>query len=320
MQVLVTGGAGFIGSSLVPMLRRAGHGVLVVDNLECGRREHVPAGVPLEILDVADVDSLGGLCAGCDAVVHLAALASVPLSLREPLRTHRANSAATLSVLEAARRAGVPRVILASSAAVYGDAGPLLPETAPAVPRSLYGVDKLAGEMRLRVYHQVFGIGGLSLRFFNLYGPRQRAGGADSTVVPRWIQAMLRGDAPLISGDGRQTRDFIHVDDAARAIALSLSAPRALLDGRAINVASGASVSLLELLDILRAATGSQVEPVFLPARPGDIQSSCADITEARETLGFHPAVPLAQGIHQTVAWYRENPAAGDEGGPCEGS
>lgn len=315
MRIVVTGGAGFIGSALTPTLRQMGHDVSVVDDLRSGSREHVPAGVRLHVADAADLGALEDVVGGADAIVHLAAVASVPLSLRDPLAAHRANSAATLSVLESARRRGVGRVILASSAAVYGDGAAVQAEAAPPSPKSLYGVDKVAGEMRLRVYREVFALPGLALRFFNVYGPRQAADSAYGSVVPIWIRAALSGEAPRVNGDGLQTRDFVHVDDAVQAIGLALAAPSDLLDGRAVNVATGRGVSLLELLAAVCRETGAACKPVFEPVRAGDIRSSVADVELARRHLGFTAAISLEEGIRRTVAWSREALRSGCPGG-----
>jgi UDP-glucose 4-epimerase len=305
---LVTGGCGFIGSHLVAALLARGHRVRVLDNLTTGRRENLAdlaADVELLVGDVADPDVARRAVQGCEIVFHLAALASVARSVAAPLPTHVANATGTLSLLLAARAAGVRRVIYAGSSSAYGDSA-VLPkhEDLPPQPLSPYAAAKLAGEHYCAAFARSYGLETLTLRYFNVFGPRQDPASEYAAVVPRFITAMLRGQAPVIYGDGRQTRDFTYVDNVVEANLLAMETPRA--DGAVCNVACGARYSLLDLVDRLNGILGTALVPRHAPARPGDVRHSQASIARAQEQLGYRVRVSFEEGLARTVAWYRE--------------
>ncbi len=304
-MILVTGGAGFIGSHIVRALLDAGEAVRVLDNLSTGRADNL-AGLPVDFVrgDIGDAATVARAVAGVRAVCHHAAMISVPRSVEDPLGSHRTNVDGTLTVLEAARKAGVRRFVLASSAAIYGDE-PSLPksEQSPQRPQSPYAIHKLIGEQYLRLYHDLYGMDTLSLRYFNVYGPRQDPASPYAAVIPLFIAALRDGRRPTVFGDGRQTRDFVYVGDVARAnvAALNASAP----GGRVINVAGGRRIDLLELLETLGRIFAVDPEPLFAPERPGDVRHSVAAVEAAAQVLAFRPAVELPEGLAATVAWSR---------------
>lgn len=306
VSYLVTGGAGFIGSHLVRRLLAEGARVRVADDLSTGRRENLAGldGVEFVERDLvkAKVDDL---VHGIDVVVHLAAIPAVPRSVRDPLPSHQAAATATLRLLLAARDRRVRRFITASSSSVYGDvAAPPMREDMPTRPRSPYGVAKLAAEGYTRVFASLYGMSTVSLRYFNVFGPRQDPTSPYAAVIPRFIDAYLRRAAPAVYGDGRQSRDFTYVDNVVEANVLAARAEG--LAGESINVAAGRPCSVLGLLDLLAEVFGYRVEPRFEPPRPGDIRHSHADIALARRLLGYEPSVDLRIGLERTVAWLRE--------------
>jgi len=307
MHVLVTGGAGFIGSHLVTRLLEGGHAVRVFDNLTTGKREnlaHVAADVELLVGDVRDRDMLEQAAAGCDVVFHEAAIVSVPYSVEHPQETHDVNLQGTLNVLEAARKRGVRRVVFACSAAVYGEA-PELPkrESMAASPVSPYGVEKSAGEQYLLAWSRLFGVEGVSLRYFNVFGPRQDPRSPYSGVISIFVDRALAGTRPTIFGDGLQTRDFVYVDDIVTANVLAATTPAAA--GRAYNVAGGRRTTLNELLAMVSRAAGHETRAEYAPPRPGDVRDSVADIGRARAELGYEPKVGVEEGLGRLVAHVR---------------
>ncbi|MHC4165037.1 MAG: SDR family oxidoreductase [Planctomycetota bacterium] len=304
---LVTGGAGFIGSHLVERLVADGWSVRVLDDFSSGREEHlvhVAGQVDVVRGDVRDARAVDAAVRGAEVVFHQAAIPSVPLSIAEPIRTQAVNVEGTLRVLEAARRAGTRRVIYAASCAVYGDA-PELPkrETLPPHPLSPYALQKYAGEAYCRLYAELRGLETMALRYFNVYGPRQDPKGDYAAVIPRFITACLAGAAPRIYGDGEQTRDFVMVDDVVRASLLAADAARA--SAAVCNVASGRRTRLNELLDLVRAHTGAEVEARYDPPRPGDVRDSVACLDRARDLLGYAPGVDLDEGLRRTVESFK---------------
>jgi UDP-glucose 4-epimerase len=312
-RALVTGGAGFIGSHLVEGLAAAGWSVRVLDDLSSGCESNLAAvrdSVELLVGDVRDPSAVEGALDGVSVVFHLGAIASVPASVEDPLGTGSVNLDGTLRVLEAARSAGAERVVLASSCAIYGDAGPL-PAREDAVPRpaSPYAVQKAAAELYAGVYTRLHGLATVALRYFNVYGPRQRPDSEYAAVIPRFVAACLEGKPPSIFGDGGQTRDFVSVDDAVRANLLAATRQEAI--GGVFNVASGVETSIADLAARICEATGVLEDPSYSPARPGDVRRSVADPEAARERLGFEPEVALTEGLRRTVDAIRSAAAAG---------
>jgi UDP-glucose 4-epimerase len=307
MRALVTGGAGFIGSHLVDALVARGDDVVVLDDLSTGRVENVHDAAELIRGDVADQATVAGAVEGCDVVFHQAALGSVARSVAAPLTSDRANVHGTLSVLQAAHLAGVRRVVLASSSSVYGGATQVpTPETAPLLPRSPYAVTKLTDEHYARVFWELHGLETVCLRYFNVFGPRQRPDSQYAAVIPLFIDALLGGDDPQVHGDGHQSRDFTYIADTVQANLCAASAPAERCAGRAFNIARGRPASLLELLAILAAEVGVQATPQHVDPRVGDVRHSHADITAARQQLGYEPAVSFREGLARTLAWFGE--------------
>lgn len=307
MRILVTGGAGFIGSHLVESLVRSGHRVRVLDNFFSGRRANLAAvRDEVEVIrgDCADASTARRAVRGVEVIFHEAAVPSVARSVADPALSHRANVDATLTMLLAARDAGVRRFIYAGSSSVYGNS-PRLPKTEamPTRPLSPYAVGKLTGEHYVGLFATLFGMETLTLRYFNVFGPRQTADSPYSGVIGRFATALLRGRRPVIYGDGRQSRDFTYVENVVEANRLALEAPR--VRGEAINVASGRRVSLRHLLRAMAAIAGRPPVAIHRPARPGDVRHSLADIRLARRRLGYRPRVGLVAGLRPTMDWYR---------------
>jgi nucleoside-diphosphate-sugar epimerase len=304
-KYLVTGGAGFIGSNLVRKLIETGVSVRVADDLSTGKAENL-AGLPgVEFLegDLSQIP-LGPIVEGIEVVFHLAAVPSVPRSVEDPLRSHEASATSTLRLLTAARDAGVRRFITSSSSSVYGNVAELpVAESAPTAPRSPYAVGKLASEGYTRVFATLYGMSTVSLRYFNVFGPRQDPDSQYAAVIPRFITAHLRRVPPRVFGDGCQSRDFTYVDNVVDANLLAATAEG--LVGESVNIASGCPSSLLKLLDELADIFGNRLEPVFEPKRGGDIRHSHADIALARRLLGYEPKVPFREGLRRTVEWLR---------------
>ena len=303
---LVTGGAGFIGSHLTEELVRRGHRVRVVDNLCTGKRRnlaHVP-GVELVEADLADPAVAPRAVEGVDFVLHQAAIPSVPRSVEDPLTSHRANVDATLNVLLAARDARVKRVVYAASSSAYGET-PTLPkvETQPPAPLSPYALQKLVGEQYGRLFTDLYGLETVSIRYFNVFGPRQDPSSPYSGVISLFISALCDGRPPTIYGDGEQTRDFTYVANVVDGVLRACEAPGAA--GAVINVATGARISLNTLFRAVRELVGARVDPVYAPARAGDVRDSQADIQKARRLLGYEPTVSFEEGLKKTVDWYR---------------
>lgn len=311
--VLVTGGAGFIGSHTVERFLAEGHRVVVIDNLTSGYLENLPTEHPnLRFVrgSILDTDGLTDLCNGCDAIVHLAAIPSVQRSIEAPEETHDVNYLGTLSVASAARRAKVGRIVYASSAAVYADIGqgPIAVDASLA-PSSPYGVDKLAGEYLLRCWTHLYGTSTIPLRFFNVYGERQRAGSPYSGVISIYAAAALNDRPVKVFGDGLQSRDFIYVADVAEAIFRATT--RDLPGNHVINVATGKSTSLLDLIRVLGELRGKPIEIQFDPARPGDIRHSLARAQLIRELLGYEAETQLQAGLAKLLAWLEQEERVG---------
>ena len=305
MRALVTGGAGFIGSNLVDGLLARGAEVRVFDNLSTGFRENVPGGAELFEGDIRDESAVRGAMIGVDVVFHFAAHRAVLQSVENPLSTDLANTHGTLLVLKEAHDAGVRRVVAASSSSVYGGAKELpTPESAPLLPRSPYAVSKLAGEHYCRVWHELFGLETVALRYFNVYGPRQRPDSAYAAVIPLFTHALRTGARPVVHGDGLQSRSFAYVDDVVAANLAAAGAPAKVCSGKVYNIAGDTSYTLLELLGQLGAILDVDVQPEHTAPRPGDIRHSSADVSAAARDLTWRPTVSLSEGLRRTVDWF----------------
>ena len=304
MRVLVTGGAGFIGSHLAGALGDAGHSVTVIDNLSSGKIENLPEDVRFIRGDIRDPGACHKSSEEAECVFHLAALKSVPGSLNNPAEYNAVNINGTLNMLEAARAAGARRFVFASSSAVYGgSSGCPQRESDPAVPLSPYALTKLAGENYMKVYSENFGLDTVSLRYFNVFGPGQTLDDEYAVVIPKFIDRISKGEAPPVFGSGLQVRDFTYIDNVVSSNILALSADKPL-KGEAVNIATGKSRSILELARSLSKIIGIRAEPEFLPPRPGDIFRSEADTSKALEMLGFRPFTGFEEGLEKTVVWF----------------
>jgi UDP-glucose 4-epimerase len=302
MKVLITGGAGFIGSHLVDQLLAAGNRVRVLDNLSTGKRENLPAHAQLEFIqgDIRDRNLVLDAVRGVQAIVHLAAVASVQASVDDPTGTHETNFDGTLYLLEAARQERIRRFLYASSAAVYGDNTHLpLVEDEILNPLSPYAADKLAGEYYLRFYHAKFGIETTAFRFFNIFGPRQDPSSPYSGVISIFVERVRQGEPVTLFGDGHQTRDFVYVGDLVKLLAQTLTTPQTA--GQVINVGRGKQCSLLDLLAALEKLTGKPVERKFAAARLGDIVHSCADVSRLVRLLGQAPQTDIVTGLAEIL-------------------
>lgn len=302
MLFLVTGGAGFIGSHITERLLADGHRVRILDNFSTGRRENIPESGDVDVVegDVGDFDTVRDCMQGVDLVYHEAAIASVPETVGNPLGSERTNYRGTLNVLETARHAGVRRIVFACSAAVYGDL-PELPkrEDMPARPLSPYAVDKLASEYACQVYTRLYGLETVALRYFNVFGPRQDPSSPYSGVISIFTDRLAQGVQPTIFGDGEQTRDFVFVSDVVEANIRAASAPGG--PGRAINIATGSTVTINEMLQVLSRLQGQPYAPGYAAAREGDIRHSRADIGLAAELLDWRPQVGFEDGLKQLL-------------------
>jgi nucleoside-diphosphate-sugar epimerase len=307
MRYLVTGGAGFIGSNTVDELVRRGHNVVVLDDLSSGKAENL-AGVKGKIQfiqqSITNLDRLREVCRGVDYVMHLGARTSVPRSVIDPLETNRVNVDGTLNVLVAARDAKVKRVVFAGSSSVYGET-PTLPkrESMPPAPISPYGVSKLAGEIYGQVFQRAYGLEFVSLRYFNVFGPRQDPGSPYSGVLSLFNAAILEGTQPAVYGDGEQSRDFTYVGNVVEANLLACEAQQAA--GLAVNIGTGTRYTLNQTLALLGKITGRPAKAKYVPPREGDIRDSQADITRARDVLGYNPRIGFEEGLQRTWEWFR---------------
>jgi nucleoside-diphosphate-sugar epimerase len=303
---LVTGGAGFIGSHLTEELVRRGHPVRVADSLITGKRgnlDHLPQVEFLEG-DLADLEFARQAVAGCEYVLHQAAIPSVPRSVADPVTSNRANVDATVNVLVASRDAGVRRLVFAGSSSAYGNT-PTLPkrEDMPVGPLSPYALQKVVGEQYLQLFTRLYGLETVTIRYFNVFGPRQDPGSPYSGVISVFATALLEGRAPRIYGDGEQTRDFTYVANVVDGVLRACEAPDA--SGEIINVATGGRISLNQLFETMRRLVGADVRPIYEPPRAGDVTDSQADIRKAKQLLGYEPLVSFEDGLRQTLAWYR---------------
>jgi nucleoside-diphosphate-sugar epimerase len=308
---LVTGGAGFIGSHLAEELVRRGERVRVVDNLATGKRQnlaHVPSVEFIEG-DLADLEVARRAVTGIDYVLHQAAIPSVPRSVEDPITSNRANVDASLNILVAARDAGVKRLVYAGSSSAYGNT-PTLPkiETMATAPLSPYALQKLVAEQYCQMFTTLYGLETVTIRYFNVFGPRQDPSSPYSGVISLFISALCDGRQPTIFGDGEHTRDFTYIANVVDGVLRACTADGA--SGEVINVATGRRISLNTLFNTIRELVGAQLSPKYADPRPGDVKDSQADISKARRILGYQPSVTFEEGLARTVAWYRNTPVS----------
>jgi len=306
---VVTGGGGFIGSHIVEELIRRGQTAKIIDNFSTGKRANVePFKTRAEVIesDIADATNLRDVLSGVDYVIHQAAIPSVPKSMLDPVKSHHANVNGTLNLLLSARDAGVKRVVYASSSSLYGDS-PTLPKHEGMMPKPLspYGAQKLFAEMYCQVFTRAYGLETVSLRYFNVFGPRQDATSQYSGVLALFIPAVLQGRRPKIYGDGLQSRDFTYVQNVVEANLLACTVPG--VGGEVFNVACGDRITVNSMLQQINKITGNDIAPIYAEPRAGDIKHSQADITRAKEHLGYEPVVTFEEGLARTIEWYRQN-------------
>ena len=307
-RYLITGIAGFIGSSLARALVDQGHEVSGFDNLSTGNLENIAPirdSINFQIMDLHDKDGVRDACKGIDYILHQGALASVPRSVKDPLSSHESNINGTLNLLLAAKDAGVRRIVYAASSSAYGDqpTQPKHEEMLP-MPLSPYAVQKLTCEYYIQAFHRVYGLEGICLRYFNIFGPRQAADSPYSGVIAQFIFKMLAGETPTIFGDGSTSRDFTYIDNAVSANLLACQAPREVATGRVFNIGTGKSKTLNEVYAGIASIVGFSESPIYGPPRAGDIAHSLASIDRASKELGYRPKADFYDGLEKTVAWY----------------
>jgi UDP-glucose 4-epimerase len=304
---LVTGGAGFIGSHIAAALLKRGDRVRVLDNLSTGHKKNLDVlGGSIEFVegDLVNRRDVERALDGVDVVFHQAALASVPRSVEAPLDTNAACVTGTVTLLDAARQSGVRRIVYGGSSSAYGDQPiPSKHERLLPAPLSPYAAAKLAAEFYCQAFTATYGLETVTIRYFNVFGPRQDPQSQYAAVIPKFVTAMLAGKRPTVFGDGNQSRDFTYIDNVVHGNLLAAEAPGAV--GRTINVACGASYDLLELIAGINRALGTDIQPIFEPARAGDVRESLADISLARELLGYEPKVGFEEGLRRTIDYYR---------------
>ncbi len=313
-RYLITGCAGFIGSSLTEALVNRGDTVRGLDNFETGKRENLSTfrdRIEFIECDLRNAAEVAEACKDVDFIFHVAALPSVPRSVKDPRTSHTANIDGTFNLLEGARAAGVKRIVYSASSSAYGNQ-PGFPrrETMVPMPIAPYPVQKLAGEFYMKCYWQVYGLETVCLRYFNIFGPRQVPDSPYSGVMAKFTLQMMRGERPTIFGDGEQGRDFTYIDNAVSANLLAMAAPSENIAGRVFNIACGGRHSLNKTFRVLAELLGFKEQPLYGPPRTGDIRDSLADITAAREAFDYHPAVSFEEGLRRTVEWYKQQYAA----------
>lgn len=309
MRYLVTGGAGFIGSNIVDELLRRGHDVVVLDDLSSGKESNLAAvrsKIHLHVGSIIDLAAVQSACQKADYVIHLAARTSVPRSVKDPLETNRVNIDGTLNVLVAARDVKIRRFVYAASSSAYGET-PTLPkvESMRPEPISPYGVTKFVGELYAQVFGRVYGLENASVRYFNVFGPRQDPTSQYSGVLSRFMLALIEGKSPIVYGNGEQSRDFTYIDNVVDETLRACEAPNA--SGRVFNGGTGARITLNEVLRMLEKITGKKIQAQYDPPRTGDILHSQADISLARKILAYEPKVNFEEGLQRTWSWYKSN-------------
>ena len=304
---LVTGGAGFIGSKIVRRLVATGKKVRVLDDFSTGKKENLAGFSGFELIEgsLTELETVRKALGGIEYVLHQGAIPSVPKSIADPIKSNEANITGTLNLLVVAKEAGVKRLVYAASSSAYGDTE-VLPkvETMPADPLSPYAVAKYGGELYCKVFAEIYGLQTVNLRYFNIFGPRQDPTSDYAAVIPKFIKAMLKGERPVVFGDGEQTRDFTFIDNAVEANLLACVSNK-VGRGEVVNVACGARYSLNELVRLLNEILGTDIEPVYEKPRPGDVKHSLADISKAKELLGYQVQVGFEEGLRRTVDWYK---------------
>ena len=313
-RYLITGVAGFIGSHLAHALVECGESVRGLDNFSTGRIENLRGlehTLDLLELDLRDAAATLAACQGVDVILHQAALPSVPRSVKDPRPSHESNLDGTFNLLEAARAAGVRRIVYAASSSAYGNQ-PGFPRVESMTPQPIapYPVQKLAGELYMQSYHRVYGLETVCLRYFNIFGPRQAPDSPYSGLIARLALQMLRGETPTIQGDGEQARDFTYIDNAVQANLLAAHADASLIGGKVFNIACGERHTVNETYSLLAQLLGHPHPPRYAPERPGDIRLSEADITAARQSLGYAPRIDFEEGLRRTADWYRAGHSA----------
>ncbi len=307
MRYLVTGGAGFIGSNIVDELVRRGHKVVVLDDLSAGTESNladVRGKIDLRVGSITDLAAVQSACNGADYVIHLAARTSVPRSVQDPIETNLVNIDGTLHVLVAARDAKVRRIVFAASSSAYGET-PMLPKTEamPADPISPYGITKYVGELYAKVFGRVYGLENASVRYFNVFGPRQDPSSQYSGVLSRFMLAVIAGQQPVVYGDGEQSRDFTFIENIVDETLRACEAPGA--SGMVFNGGTGARITLNQVLKLLEKISGKKIQAKYEPPRTGDIRDSQADISLAQKVLGYKPLVQFEEGLQRTWQWYK---------------
>ena len=310
-KYLITGGAGFIGSNLARYILAKGHQVVILDNLATGKManiEEIKQDICFIEDDIRNRNAVDAAVVGCDAIFHQGALGSVPRSIDDPMASHDVNVNGTINILESARSLGVKRIVFAASSSAYGNQ-PMSPkqEDMPVLPISPYAANKAACEAYMQAYSAAFGLETVSLRYFNVFGPRQDPFGAYAAVIPAFVSQLLKNEPPVVYGDGEQSRDFCYVENVCEANWLAANAPAENCDGQPMNIACFEATTLNQILDKLQQLLGTNVQPVYTRERPGDVKHSLADIHRAKEKIGYVPLVRFNEGLEKAISWYREN-------------
>jgi len=310
-KYLVTGGAGFIGSNLARHILNKGHDVVVLDDLSTGKSGNlsdIAGKVKFIEGDVRDRRTVDKAVAGCKAIFHEAARPSVPRSVEDPVTCHDVNVNGTVNLLEAARAAGVKRVVFAGSSSAYGNqARSPKHEDMPPTPISPYAASKIAGEAYMRAYAAVYGMETLTLRYFNVFGPYQDPFGAYAAVIPAWVSRMLKGQPPIVYGDGEQSRDFCYIENVCQANWLAAHCPANAADGSVLNIACNQATTLNQILAKLNELLGLEIDAEYTDPRLGDVKDSLADITLAAKTIGYQPKILFEEGLTMAIDWYKDN-------------